>query len=561
MPILVDALSDAGSRVGCSVKQISCGSGHTVVLDQKGQVFTWGRGDDGRLGHGDNGWKYVPRAVEALAGKRITQVTCGSYHTAAVSDSGELFTWGGGMYGKLGHGDENGHAVPLLVAALRGVSVVQVACGSRHTIVLAADMSVYSWGDKQNGVSGHSPGEMDGHQYTPRIVAGLHGINCTQVAACGFHSAALSEVGKVYTWGEGKFGRLGHGSERNQPTPRAIEGPLAGKVVSQVVCGGFHTAAITEAGELYTWGGGEHGQLGHGDKINKTTPWHVTALNKSTLVQIACGWSHTVALSAKGEVFTWGNGDHGKLGHGNSTKVTVPKVVDSLRGMHVCRIASYNEHTAALVSDDLIDFNGDLFGNPRLSTKAGTGGDLAKAGYRRSSRGSRASRSTLADDFDSVVDDPDFSDVRFLVEGRIVHAHRVILATRCDHFQAMFKSGMRETTAKEIVIKYEAQRFCQTHAYLYSDTVTADAEVAIELYAAADMYNIERLKRSCELMVQKQIDMDSAPRLLQISDQMHATKVRDVILTFIVRNFDEVSKTPAFGSLSRELIIEILMRR
>ena len=93
----------------------------------------------------------------------------------------------------------------------------------------------------------------------------------------------------------------------------------------------------------------------------------------------------------------------------------MPKVVDSLRGMHVCRIASYNEHTAALVSDDLIDFNGDLFGNPRLSTKAGTGGDLAKAGYRRSSRGSRGLRSTLADDFDSVVDDPDFSDVRFLV--------------------------------------------------------------------------------------------------------------------------------------------------
>ena len=126
----------------------------------------------------------------------------------------------------------------------------------------------------------------------------------------------------------------------------------------------------------------------------------------------------------------------------------------------------------------------------------------------------------------------------------------------------MFKSGMRETTAKEIVIpNMKHSAFVALMRYLYSDTVTADAEVAIELYAAADMYNIERLKRSCELMVQKQIDMDSAPRLLQISDQMHATKVRDVILTFIVRNFDEVSKTPAFGSLSRELIIEILMRR
>ena len=177
-------------------------------------------------------------------------------------------------------------------------------------------------------------------------------------------------------------------------------------------------------------------------------------------------------------------------------------------------------------------------------------------------RGSRGLRSTLADDFHSVVDDPDFSDVRFVVEGRVVHAHRVVLAARCEHFQAMFKSGMRETTAKEIVIpNVKHTAFLALLRYLYSDVVTADAEVAIELYAAADMYNIERLKRSCEVMVQKQIDRESAPRLLQIADQMHAVKVRDVILTFIVRNFDEVSKTAGFGALSRELIIEILMRR
>ena len=265
-----------------------------------------------------------------------------------------------------------------------------------------------------------------------------------------------------------------------------------------------------------------------------------------------------------GVLMTFGKGDHGKLGHGNSTKVTVPKVIDSLRGMHVCRIASYNEHTAALTSGDLLHMDGVLFGTTPggYSTASGAGGDRDKAGYRRSSRGSRGLRSTLADDFHSVVDDPDFSDVRFVVEGRVVHAHRVVLAARCEHFQAMFKSGMRETTAKEIVIpNVKHTAFLALLRYLYSDVVTADAEVAIELYAAADMYNIERLKRSCEVMVQKQIDRESAPRLLQIADQMHAVKVRDVILTFIVRNFDEVSKTAGFGALSRELIIEILMRR
>ena len=58
----------------------------------------------------------------------------------------------------------------------------------------------------------------------------------------------------------------------------------SGKHVAQVVCGGFHTAAITVDGELFTWGGGEHGQLGHGDKVNKTVPWLVSFLSKMNLV-------------------------------------------------------------------------------------------------------------------------------------------------------------------------------------------------------------------------------------------------------------------------------------
>jgi len=107
-PTYVDTLRGVG------VRQIACGSGHTVVLTTDGEVYTWGRGDDGRLGHGDNGWKYVPRIIgtTSLHGQVVIQVTCGSYHTAAVCSNGDLYTWGGGMYGKLGHGNESGHSTP-----------------------------------------------------------------------------------------------------------------------------------------------------------------------------------------------------------------------------------------------------------------------------------------------------------------------------------------------------------------------------------------------------------------------------------------------------------------
>lgn len=193
-PTFVDALRGVG------VSQIACGSGHTVVLTTDGQVYTWGRGDDGRLGHGDNGWKYVPRIAQSLSGQVIVQVTCGSYHTAAVASNGDLFTWGGGMYGKLGHGNESGHSTPRRVEGLVGLTVSQIACGSRHTAVLTSTGALYTWGDKENGVAGH--GDTEGHQYTPKLLERMAGKRVIQLSACGFHTGCLTDSHEVYTVSE-----------------------------------------------------------------------------------------------------------------------------------------------------------------------------------------------------------------------------------------------------------------------------------------------------------------------------------------------------------------------
>lgn len=509
--------------------QIACGSGHTVVLTDDGEVYTWGRGDDGRLGHGDNGWKFVPRLVEELHGKNIRQVTCGSYHTAAVTVSGDLYSWGGGMYGKLGHGNEAGHSTPFLVEALKGLPVRQVACGSRHTVVLLENADVYTWGDKENGVSGH--GDTDGHQYLPCIVEELRGKGIKQISACGFHTAALSESGEVYTFGEGKFGRLGHNSERNQLTARKVDGGLVGKRVKQIACGGFHTAAVTETGEVYTWGGGEHGQLGHGDKVNRTTPTLVEVLMDKIVVQVSCGWSHTVALTDTGDVFSWGNGDHGKLGHNDINKVTLPKPVETLQGKRVVAVASYNEHTVALV-------------DPIATVRA-----------------SMLTSSYMAD-MRQLIDSEEFSDLAFIVEGRKIYCHRAILAARSEHFRAMFSSGMRESRASEITLRHiRVPVFLALLEYMYADTVNVGAEMALELFAAADLYTLDRLKGLCEIIVQKNICVDNAAVLFQSADDLHATRLREICLSFLVRNFDAVTKTDAFVTLSRDLIIEVLQSR
>lgn len=338
LPVHIDLLSER-------IAQVACGSGHSAALTDEGEVFTWGRGDDGRLGHGDKSWRLVPRLVAQLQGNTIREIACGSYDTAAITVSGELFTWGGGMYGKLGIGNEEGQSSPRLVETLKDLPVKQVACGSRFTLVLLENSDVYGWGDTLG-----TDEESSEDQFLPSPVQELHGKDIVQISACGFHSAALSESGEVFTFGAGEFGRLGHGSELDERVPRVVEA-LKGKHVKQVACGGFHTAAVLDTGEVYTWGGGEHGQLGHGDKVNTVIPARVESLADKVVVQITCGWSHTIALTDTGDVYAWGNGDHGKLGDNDTNKVALPKLVDGLEGKRVTSVASYNEHTLVLVDD------------------------------------------------------------------------------------------------------------------------------------------------------------------------------------------------------------------
>ena len=72
-----------------------------------------------------------------------------------------------------------------------------------------------------------------------------------------------------------------------------------------IVCGGYHTAALTKKGEVFTWGYNSYGQLGHGDYDERTIPTKVTSLDGFVIISISCGQWHTAAITDKGEIFTW----------------------------------------------------------------------------------------------------------------------------------------------------------------------------------------------------------------------------------------------------------------
>lgn len=519
-----------------NVISVACGSGHTLALTRHGKIYGWGRNDDGRIGCGDSGWKYIPKFIEALQHETMKIIASGSYHSVAVSATGILFSWGGGLFGKLGVGDESGHLSPVRVEGMYGRSVVSVACGSRHTCCLTNEGEVYSWGDTE--FTGHLSG--DSAQYTPRLIETLRGVNIVSIGACGFHTGAVADDGLVYTFGDGKFGRLAHGNEHGCLIPRPVEA-LRGRRVTMFAAGGFHSCFVTDTGLLFTSGGNEHGQLGQGDRVNRKTPTIVDSLLGRVVTQISAGWSHNICLCDESEVYTWGNADHGKCGHGDTNRLTVPRLVEHLRGLRIMQVASYNEHTAVIVA---------LTDDPFVSTST----SVTETTESHLIRDLRRLLTAAADEF---------SDISFVVEGRKISAHKAILSARCEHFRAMFHSGMRESVECEIEISFTRfEIFSALLEYLYTEKVTSlTGNDAIELYTLADMYRVEDLKAICKDVVVRGLTLQSAPRLLSMCDEFSAIQLYETCLGYVIRHFDVISRTKEFSELSKELMLEVVQRR
>ncbi|XP_060089857.1 E3 ubiquitin-protein ligase HERC2 isoform X3 [Heteronotia binoei] len=279
------------------IKKVAVNSGgkHCLALSSEGEVYSWGEAEDGKLGHGNRSPCDRPRVIESLRGIEIVDIAAGGAHSACITAAGDLYTWGKGRYGRLGHGDSEDQLKPKLVEALQGYRVIDIACGSgdAQTLCLTDDDTVWSWGDGDYGKLGR--GGSDGCK-VPMKIDSLTGVGVVKVECGSQFSVALTKSGAVYTWGKGDYHRLGHGSDDHVRRPRQVQG-LQGKKVIAIATGSLHCVCCTEDGEVYTWGDNDEGQLGDGTTNAIQRPRLVAALQGKKINRVACGSAHTLAWS------------------------------------------------------------------------------------------------------------------------------------------------------------------------------------------------------------------------------------------------------------------------
>jgi len=330
---------------GTNWKQVGASGGsHVAAIKTDGTLWTWGANSNGQLGDNTAIARSTP-VQTFLGGTDWKQVATGGNSTAAVKTDGTLWTWGQGTNGQLGDNTVISKSTPVQTST-GGSDWKQVACGQTHTAAIKTDGTLWTWGINTNGQLGDNTVIT---KSTP-VQTSTGGSDWKQVACGANHTAAIKTDGTLWTWGASTSGQLGDNTTISKSTP--IQTSTGGTNWKQVACGGQHTAAVKTDGTLWNWGQGTAGQLGDNTITNKCTPV-TTFAGGTNWKQVACGFSHTMALNDDGinkQLYVWGNNNGSQLGT-NWLSLDLKPAQTFAGGTNWKQVSCGNAHTAAIKTD------------------------------------------------------------------------------------------------------------------------------------------------------------------------------------------------------------------
>lgn len=251
------------------IVSVAAGKFHSMALASDGKLFTWGDNSAGQLGQSNLVNHPTPMLVDYLdpgslrAGARVTAIAAGGYHSFALTVSGQLMATGRHKEGQLGIGSYSTNGVKRFrrVKFNSGdalARVIQVQCGYLHSIALLqinGKREVRSCGDNSFGQLG-----LD---YSPVNGVGPGGVFLGHPRIDTFRKVAMSENIRI---------------QKNGSPPGCFSRKYQPERIKCIASGDWHSGAVTETGKLLTWGRGDCGQLGHGNDTSYWQPelmrWH-----------------------------------------------------------------------------------------------------------------------------------------------------------------------------------------------------------------------------------------------------------------------------------------------
>jgi alpha-tubulin suppressor-like RCC1 family protein len=224
-------------------------------------------------------------------------------------------------------------------------NIIDLSYGECHYIARSINDEIYCWGNNCVGQLGNgSRNEDQLHKNNPKLNKLLSDLNINFIICGSYHSLALSQSGKVYAWGSNRFGQIGCGDNYNKLVPTKVVG-LNEEKIKMISCGCNHSMALTKSGCAYIWGDNRFGQLGIENLKGAYKP-KLLKLKEFLVDKITCGAYHSILLTKDGFIYAFGNNSLGQIGNGMVGKIQlIPKKLN-----HEKRFIDIASHWSANLS-------------------------------------------------------------------------------------------------------------------------------------------------------------------------------------------------------------------
>lgn len=305
------------------IRQIVSGNETLAILTNDGVVLTCGLNKSGQCGQGHFDERVMlPRPVQALRSQKVKFIAAsnGCEHMIALTETGLAYSWGYNDRGQLGHENLTTKIhIPKLIESMKDKKLGFAAVSYHHSALVTDTGELYTFGMNDCGQLGLDHTQ---HQSTPQHVKALEGHEVTMVGCGLYHTIICTASGELLSCGKNDYGQLGLGHSRQVKVPTLAAVP--NEMICFVACGYYHSIAISTAGRTLSFGRNDYGQLGIGSKIHQNAP-NVVALSANTrMIRGACGCYHTVLLSEQGQVYVFGRNNKGQLGNRGSADSLLP---------------------------------------------------------------------------------------------------------------------------------------------------------------------------------------------------------------------------------------------
>lgn len=252
-----------------------------------GRLWLWGYNQYGQIG--DNSVVYRSSPVQTVSGGTDwNTVSAGDNHTLGIKNDGTLWVWGWNAYGQLGNQSTTNLSSPVQLGT--DSTWLQVSAAFNFSTALKTDGTIWSWGANYTGQLGlNNTTDVS----SPVQIYNSSAYNWIQISAGYSHASAISEDGRLWSWGSNSYGEVGIDSYTT-PITTYTENAAGGYDWRQVACGTYFTLAVKNTGQLWGWGKNTSGQFGNYSNTSEKSP--VLAIGSGDLFSIAAGQSFAAAL-------------------------------------------------------------------------------------------------------------------------------------------------------------------------------------------------------------------------------------------------------------------------